>query len=68
MVKVVADKATDRILGVHVCCKDAGELISEGALAIEMDAFLDDVAMTIHPHPTMAEALMEAAELALHPH
>lgn len=64
MVKVIADAATKRILGVHVVGDGASEMISEATLAIEMGALVDDLALTIHPHPTWAEALMEACEKA----
>jgi dihydrolipoamide dehydrogenase len=59
-VKVVADKDTHVLLGIHVIGHGASDLISEAALALEMGAVLDDVALTIHPHPTLPEALMEA--------
>lgn len=59
-VKVVADKESHVLLGIHVIGHGASDLISEAALALEMGAVLDDVAMTIHPHPTLPEALMEA--------
>lgn len=61
--KLVVDPATRRVLGVGIVGAGAGELISEGVLAIEMGALVDDVAMTIHPHPTLSETLMEAAEV-----
>lgn len=64
-VKVVADKKTGEILGVHIVGENASALISEAALAIEMAAFLEDVAATIHTHPTLPETLAEAAEAAL---
>ncbi len=51
------------VLGVGMVGTGAGELISEGVLAIEMGALVDDVAMTIHPHPTLSETVMEAAEV-----
>jgi dihydrolipoamide dehydrogenase len=60
-VKVVANKSTHEILGFHVVGPSATDLISEGALALEMHAFLEDVALTIHPHPTLGEATMEAS-------
>ena len=63
-VKIVAEKETQVVLGVHIVGAEAGELISEAALGIEMGAVLEDVAATIHPHPTLPEALMEAAEAA----
>jgi dihydrolipoyl dehydrogenase len=60
--KIVADKQTDRVLGVHIVGPEATELIAEGTLAIEMVARVEDIAGTIHAHPTLPEALMEAAE------
>jgi dihydrolipoamide dehydrogenase len=59
---LVADAATGRILGVGITGPGAGELIAEAALAIEMGATAEDVARTIHAHPTLPEAFMEAAE------
>ncbi|MBN1879058.1 dihydrolipoyl dehydrogenase [bacterium] len=64
-VKTIADADSKLILGVVIMGRDAGELISEAALAIEMGAFLDDLAGTIHPHPTMSEGLLESVEAAL---
>jgi dihydrolipoamide dehydrogenase len=64
-VKVVADKKTKQVLGVHIVGPEASTMISEAALGLEMAAFLDDFAMTIHPHPTLGEALMEAAAHAM---
>lgn len=61
-VKVVSDKATDKVLGVHMIGPEVTELIAEGALAIEMGATVGDLAATIHAHPTLPEAMMEAAE------
>jgi dihydrolipoamide dehydrogenase len=63
--KVIADATTEEILGVHVVGPSAAELISEAALAIEMGAVLHDLALTVHPHPTLPEAIMEAAKHAL---
>jgi dihydrolipoamide dehydrogenase len=63
-VKVVADKSSDLLLGMHIVGPEASDLISEGALAIEMGATLEDIGLTIHPHPTLPEAVMEAAEAA----
>jgi len=63
-VKVVADKESDLILGIHMVGADVSDLISEAALAIEMGATLDDLALTVHPHPTLPEGLMEATEAA----
>ncbi len=63
-IKVVADKKSEQILGVHMVGADVTDLISEATLAIEMGATLDDLALTVHPHPTLPEALMEATEAA----
>ncbi len=62
---IVADRATGLVLGVHIAGAQAGELIGEAALALEMGATLEDLAATIHPHPRLNEGLAEAAELAL---
>lgn len=64
-VKIIADAKTDIVLGVHIVGPEASNLISEAALAIEMGARLQDLALTIHPHPTLGETMMEAAEAAL---
>jgi len=64
-VKTIADAETKQILGVIIVGKNAGELIAEAAVAIEMNAFLDDLSQIIHPHPTMSEGLMESVEAAL---
>ncbi len=64
-VKVIADAADHQVLGIAIVGPNASDLISEAALAIEMDAFLEDIALTIHPHPTLGEAVMEAAAKAL---
>jgi dihydrolipoamide dehydrogenase len=64
-VKLVADAGTGEVLGVHIVGNGASDLISEAALAIEMGAVADDVRLTIHPHPTLSEAVMEAAAAAL---
>ncbi|HUR29727.1 MAG TPA: dihydrolipoyl dehydrogenase, partial [Planctomycetota bacterium] len=61
-VKVIADAATDEVLGVHMVGPEVTELIAEAALAIEMCATAEDLARTIHAHPTLPEALMDAAE------
>lgn len=63
-VKIIADRTSDLVLGVHIVGPEASDLISEAALAIEMGATLEDMAFTIHPHPTFPESLMEAAEAA----
>ncbi len=62
MTKLIIDPETERILGVGIVGHGAGELIAEGVLAIEMGATARDLAETIHPHPTLSETLMEAAE------
>jgi dihydrolipoamide dehydrogenase len=62
MTKLLIDPETERVLGVGIVGSGAGELISEGVLAIEMGATASDVKMTIHPHPTLSETLMESAE------
>src|SRR5918911_843207 len=62
---VVSDRASGVALGVHIAGAGAGELIGEAALALEMGATLEDVALTIHPHPTRSEGIVEAGELAL---
>jgi dihydrolipoamide dehydrogenase len=64
-IKVVSDKDTKELLGVHIVGPSATDLISEGALALEMHAFLEDVGLTVHPHPTLGEGMMEAAQNAL---
>jgi dihydrolipoamide dehydrogenase len=64
-VKVIGDAKTGELLGVHIVGNGAGDLISEAALAIEMGAVVDDLRLTVHPHPTLSEALMEAAAVAL---
>jgi dihydrolipoamide dehydrogenase len=61
--KIISEPDTDRILGIGICGSGAGELIAEGALAIEMAANLTDLKLTIHPHPTHSETVMEAAEV-----
>lgn len=61
-VKVIADAKTDELLGVHMIGPEVSELIAEAALAIEMGACAEDLALTVHTHPTLPETLMEAAE------
>lgn len=62
MTKLVIDPSNERVLGVGIVGPGAGELISEGVLAIEMGATASDIKLTIHPHPTLSETVMEAAE------
>jgi dihydrolipoamide dehydrogenase len=63
MTKLIIEPETERILGVGMCGHGAGELIAEGVLAIEMGATVEDLAETVHPHPTLSETLMECAEM-----
>ena len=60
-VKILADSKTDRVLGVHILGADAGNMIAEAALAIEFGAAAEDIARTCHAHPTLTEAVKEAA-------
>ncbi len=69
-VKVIAERVGGehkdyKIIGVHIVGPEASDLISEGALAMEMDAFVEDMGLTVHPHPTLSEAVMEAAKATL---
>jgi len=61
--KLIVDPKTERVLGIGIVGAGAGELIAEGVLAIEMGALASDVALSIHPHPTLSETLMESAEV-----
>jgi len=63
MTKLVIDPTTERVLGVGIVGPGAGELIAEGTLAIEMAALAKDIALTIHPHPTLSETVMQSAEV-----
>jgi dihydrolipoamide dehydrogenase len=63
LTKLVLDPRSERVLGVGIVGPGAGELISEGVLAVEMGATAADIKLTIHPHPTLSETLMEAAEV-----
>ncbi len=64
-VKVVYDEKSHVVLGVHIVGGHATDLISECALMIEMGATLEDISLTVHPHPTLGEAMMEAAKVGL---
>lgn len=64
-VKMIGDARTGRLLGVHIVGAEASNLISEAALALEMGAHVEDLALTVHAHPTLPETLMEAAEATL---
>ena len=62
LTKMLIDPESERVLGVGIVGAGAGELIAEAALALEMGATVEDIALTVHPHPTLSETLMEAAE------
>jgi dihydrolipoamide dehydrogenase len=66
LTKLIVDAASGRVMGVGIVGPGAGELIAEAALAIETAVTVEDLAMTIHAHPTLSEGLMEAAESLLH--
>ncbi len=63
MIKLVGDAKSDLLLGMHIVAPQAESLIGEGVIALEMGATLEDIGLSIHPHPTFAESIMEAAEL-----
>jgi dihydrolipoamide dehydrogenase len=63
LTKLMIDPETERVLGVGIVGAGAGELIAEGVLAVEMGATAKDLALSVHPHPTLSETLMEAAEV-----
>jgi dihydrolipoamide dehydrogenase len=63
LTKLIIDPDTERILGVGIVGSGAGELIAEGVLAVEMAALASDIKLSIHPHPTLSETVMEAAEV-----
>jgi dihydrolipoamide dehydrogenase len=63
LTKLVIDPRSERVIGMGIAGSGAGEMIAEGALAIEMGANVTDVGLTIHPHPTLTETIMEAADL-----
>jgi dihydrolipoamide dehydrogenase len=60
-VKILADAKTDRVLGVHIIGADAGTMITEATVAMEFGGAAEDIARTCHPHPTLSEAVKEAA-------
>ncbi len=62
MIKIVGDAKTDELLGLHIMGAEAGELIAVGGLAMRLEATVEEIAHTIHTHPTLAEAILEAAE------
>ena len=61
MVKVLSDAATDRVLGVHIIGPQASELIGQAVMAMEFEASSEDIARTVFAHPTLSEAIHEAA-------
>ena len=63
--QIVYEEGTGVVLGVHIVGPHASDLIAEGALAIEMGATLEDLALTVHPHPTLSEQYLEAAHLGI---
>ena len=64
LVKIIAEADNGLILGMGIVGPHASELVAEGTLAIEMGATIEDIVATIHPHPTLSEAVQEAAEVA----
>ena len=60
IIKILSDKKTDRILGIHIIGPNAGEMIAEGTLGVEYGASAEDIGRTCHAHPTLAEAFKEA--------
>jgi dihydrolipoamide dehydrogenase len=62
MIKLVADAKTDLLLGMHIIAPQAESLIGEGVIALEMGATMEDIGLSIHPHPTLTESIMDAAE------
>ena len=64
IIKVLTDKKTDRILGIHIIGSNAGEMIAEGVLGMEYGASSEDIGRTCHAHPTLSEAFKEAAMAA----
>ena len=65
LTKIIADPESQRIIGVGIVGRNTEGLISEGVLAIEMGALVEDMALSIHPHPTLSETEAEAAEIFL---
>ncbi|GMV91638.1 MAG: dihydrolipoyl dehydrogenase [Candidatus Hydrogenedentota bacterium] len=63
LTKIITDPETDHVIGVGIVGHGAGELIAQGAIAIEMGATAEDIGLTIHPHPTLSETIMESADL-----
>lgn len=65
LVKVIANYESDEIIGIHILSSEASSLVGEALLALEMNANLEDLSLPVHPHPTLTETLMEAADNAL---
>jgi pyruvate/2-oxoglutarate dehydrogenase complex dihydrolipoamide dehydrogenase (E3) component len=65
LTKMILNPENGQVLGLGIVGREAGELISEGVLAIEMGAVAEDIALSIHPHPTLSEGEEEAAEAFL---
>ena len=65
LTKIVVDADDNTVLGMGIAGPNAGEMITEGVLAIEMGASAEDLALTVHPHPTLSETVMEAAQRAM---
>jgi dihydrolipoamide dehydrogenase len=63
LIKLVGDAKTDLLLGMHIVAPQAESLIGEGVIALEMGATIEDIGLSIHPHPTLTESIMDAAEL-----
>ncbi len=64
LIKLVGDAKSDMLLGMHIVAPQAESLIGEGVIALEMGATLEDIGLSIHPHPTLTEGIMDAAEAA----
>ena len=64
LIKLVGDAASDLLLGMHIVAPQAESLIGEGVIALEMGATLEDIGLSVHPHPTLTESIMDAAEAA----
>jgi len=63
LIKLVGDAKSDQLLGMHIVAPQAESLIGEGVIALEMGATIEDIGLSIHPHPTLTESIMDAAEL-----
>ena len=64
LIKLVGDAKSDLLLGMHIVAPQAESLIGEGVIALEMGATVEDIGLSIHPHPTLTESIMDAAEAA----